>query len=143
MGTRSAQVHWHGALLDGRGSIGLASSGLGPFETSLTARASDAPAATGPEELLAAAYASCYAMQLAALLEQAGATPAEITARATVTQGGPEVDFGITAIDLVVGLVVPDLAAERAEQIAQDAAHRCPVGRALAGVPRMVEVTTG
>jgi osmotically inducible protein OsmC len=62
-------VEWHGSLVGGSGSVALTSSGQATFDYSLATRAADQASTTSPEEQLAAAYASCYAMQLSALLD--------------------------------------------------------------------------
>lgn len=139
MSSRTATVDWRGSLVHGAGAIELTSSGRATFEYSLATRAAEASAVTSPEELLAAAYASCYAMQLAALLDPGPDESPHLHVQAAVTQGGPEVDFGIVAIALTVR--GSHLAGTEGEFIAtaRDAAARCPVGRALSSVPVTVD----
>ena len=139
MSTRVSTVDWQGSLVAGTGTIVLASSGQGGFDYSLATRAADQATTTSPEELLAAAYASCYAMQLSALLDPGPEENLALHVEAVVTQGGPEVDFGITEINLLVrarGLRRSD---QEFVEIAHTASSVCPIGRALSTVPVSVD----
>ena len=72
MPTRTARTGWTGTLEQGVGKVELTSSKLATFEVSFPRRAAeDAGGFTSPEELIAAAHSSCYAMQLSALVAQA------------------------------------------------------------------------
>lgn len=142
MSSRISTVAWTGSLPEGSGSIELTSSGRGTFDYSLPARATDEPAQTGPEELLAAAYGSCYAMQLSALLGSGAHASTTLRVRTEVTQGGPETDFAITAITLSVEGRGVELSAVEFVELAQRAAAMCPVGRALAGVEDITVTAT-
>ncbi len=139
MSARQAIAEWNGALVTGSGTIELATSGQGQFPYSLPARAADAATMTSPEELLAAAYASCYAMQLAALLDAGPDDPVGLHGEVVGTQGGPEVDFGIADVALTVRGRGIGRSAEEFVGLAQQAAQVCPVGRALAAVPKTVD----
>jgi osmotically inducible protein OsmC len=139
MSTRVATADWRGSLVGGSGSIALTSSGQATFDYSLATRAADRASTTSPEELLAAAYASCYAMQLSALLDPGADETPVLHVEAVVTQGGPEVDFGIAGIELLVrGGGIAKTAEEFAE-LAKTASTLCPIGRALAGTDVSVE----
>ena len=84
MPTRTARTGWTGTLEQGVGKVELTSSKLATFEVSFPRRAAeDAGGFTSPEELIAAAHSSCYAMQLSALVAQAGGTPRRWTCRPT------------------------------------------------------------
>jgi osmotically inducible protein OsmC len=73
MPTRSAHTTWSGSLQDGSGTVDLTSSGVGSYQVSFPSRTADsADGVTSPEELVAAAHSSCYAMQLSAVLGEAG-----------------------------------------------------------------------
>ena len=91
MPTRTARTAWNGGLQDGSGQVELTSSGLGTFEVSFPKRAADdADGATSPEELIAAAHSSCFAMQLSNVVAQAGGTPQSLDVTADVSLGpGP------------------------------------------------------
>jgi len=76
MPTRTARTGWTGTLENGSGQVEMTSSGVGTYEVSFPRRAADdAGGYTSPEELIAAAHSACYAMQLSALIGQAGGTP--------------------------------------------------------------------
>ncbi|WP_371502473.1 OsmC family peroxiredoxin [Kitasatospora sp. NBC_00374] len=130
--TRTASTVWKGALVGGEGLVSLESSGVGAYPVSWPARAEAANGVTSPEELIAAAHASCYCMALSHGLTEAGTPPQSLAARAEVTfQPGT----GITGITLSVEGDVPNLSAEAFTAAAEDAKRNCPVSQALAGVP--------
>ncbi len=98
--------------------------------------ADDAGGATSPEELIAAAHSSCFAMQLSANIAEAGGTPHTLEVTADVSLG-PDKDNGgfmITGIKLTVRGEVEGLDAAGFEKAAQDAKVGCPVSKALAAV---------
>src|SRR6478752_3170095 len=100
MPTRTARTGWTGTLEQGVGKVELTSSKLATFEVSFPRRAAeDAGGFTSPEELIAAAHSSCYAMQLSALVAQAGGTPQALDVQADVSLGpAPAGGFNLTAI---------------------------------------------
>lgn len=130
--TRSASTHWEGTLFEGAGETTFASSGIGTFPVSWPSRAEESNGKTSPEELIAAAHATCFSMAFSNGLAK-NETPAEsldVTA---------EVDFvpgtGITEIRLNVVGKVPGLDEEKFQELAQGAKEGCPVSQALASVP--------
>lgn len=136
MPTRTATTVWHGSLNDGAGRVELASSHVGTYEVSFPKRAADdAGGTTSPEELIAAAHSSCYAMQLSALIGQAGAVPNELDVRADVTLGPDKAGgFRLTGITLSVSGSVDGMDAGKFEELAAAAKASCPVSKALTGV---------
>jgi osmotically inducible protein OsmC len=135
MPTRTARTAWNGTLEQGAGRVELTSSGVGTYDVSFPKRtAEDAGGTTSPEELIAAAHSSCFAMQLSALIAQAGGTPQSLDVTAAVTLGpDPKGGFAITGITLTVRGEVEGLDAEGFEKAAQAAKEGCPVSKALAG----------
>ncbi len=135
MPTRTARTAWNGTLQDGSGQVELSSSGVGTYDVSFPKRAADdAGGTTSPEELIAAAHSSCYAMQLSALIAQAGGTPQSLDVTADVTLGpDPDGGFAIPGIALTVRGEVDGLDAAGFERAAQAAKESCPVSKALAG----------
>jgi lipoyl-dependent peroxiredoxin len=132
---RRAEVVWQGSLMDGSGTIVSTTSGaIGDQAVSWPNRAEDKPDATSPEELIAAAHATCFSMALAHGLAQAGHAPDELRTSATVTFQPGE---GITKIGLTVEGRVPGLDAAGFEEAARTAKENCPVSKALAGVPEI------
>lgn len=136
MPTRTARTAWDGGFEDGSGQVELTSSGLGTFEMSFPKRSSeDGGGATNPEELLGAAHSSCYSMQLAALIGQAGGTVRSIETTADVSLGeDPAGGFKIHTIALTVRAEVEGIDAAAFQDAAQSAKEGCPLSKALAGV---------
>ena len=135
MPIRIARTAWNGTLEQGSGQVELSSSKVGTYDVSFPKRAAeDAGGTTSPEELIAAAHSSCYAMQLSALIAEAGGTPESLDVTAAVTLGpDPKGGFAITGIKLTVRGEVPGLDAEGFAKVAQAAKEGCPVSKALAG----------
>jgi osmotically inducible protein OsmC len=137
MPIRNARTTWNGGLQDGSGQVELTSSKLATFDVSFPKRtAEDANGSTSPEELIAAAHSSCFAMQLSGNIASAGGTPKTLDVQAAV-ELGPDKDRGglmLTGIRLTVRGDVEDLDADGFVAAAQAAKEGCPVSKALAGV---------
>jgi osmotically inducible protein OsmC len=135
---RTANAHWEGSLMEGSGTVELASSGIGTFDVNWPSRAEEPNGKTSPEELIAAAHSTCFSMALSHGLAGAGTPPTTVDTTADVTfQPGQ----GITGIKLTVKAAVPGLTAEQFEQAAQDAKANCPVSKALAGTTITLDAT--
>jgi osmotically inducible protein OsmC len=136
MPTRTARTGWTGTLENGSGQVEMTSSGVGTYEVSFPRRAADdAGGFTSPEELIAAAHSACYAMQLSALIGQAGGTPQALDVQADVSLGpDPAGGFRLTGIQLTVRGEVEGLDAAQFAKAAEDAKAGCPVSKALTGV---------
>jgi lipoyl-dependent peroxiredoxin len=133
---RRAEVTWNGDLMSGSGTIDEVGSGaFGPLDVSWAARSEDASGGkTSPEELIAAAHASCFSMALSGGLAKAGNAPERLRTSATVTFVP---GTGITKIALTVRGSVPGLDADAFREAAEDAKKNCPVSQALAAVPEI------
>jgi osmotically inducible protein OsmC len=126
---RYAEATWHGDLIDGAGTIESVGSGaFGPLAIGWKARAEDSDGQTSPEELIAAAHASCFAMALSHDLGEAGNPPEQLSTSARVTFV-PRT--GITQSVLDVEGVVPGLDDRQFLEAAQRARDNCPVSLAL------------
>ena len=141
MAERRAEVTWNGDLLSGSGTIDRVGSGsFAGLEVTWAARTEDESGGmTSPEELLAAAHASCFSMAFASGLAKAGTPPDRLqtSARVTFVPG-----TGITEIALEVRGRVPGLDEDGFRAAAEDAKNGCPVSKALAAVPEItVEAT--
>lgn len=136
MPTRTARTAWNGTLEQGSGQVELSSSKIGTYEVSFPTRAADnADGHTSPEELIAAAHSSCYAMQLSAMIAEAGGTPQALNVSADVSLGpDPAGGFRLTGIALTVRGEVDGLDADGFARAAQAAKDGCPVSKALTGV---------
>ena len=136
--TRRASTIWNGPLLTGSGQVNMESSNVGTFPVSWPARSEEPNGKTSPEELLAAAHATCFAMAFSNGLAKAGTPPTQLRTAA-------EVDFqpgvGITAIRLFVSGDVPGLDHEGFATAAESAKENCPVSKALSAVP--ITLTVG
>jgi osmotically inducible protein OsmC len=127
-------AEWQGELKAGRGSF-TAGEGISG-EYSYKSRFEDGPGAN-PEQLIAAAHASCFSMALAAALGEAG-TPAEsVKTDATVTLRPVDGTPTITTVALRTVGRVPGIDEATFQRTAQEAKEGCPVSRALAGVPEV------
>ena len=136
MPTRTARTAWNGTLQEGSGQVELSSSGVGTYEVSFPKRAAEeAGGTTSPEELIAAAHSTCYAMALSAEIGGAGGTPQALDVQADVTLGpDPAGGFRITGVKLTVRGEVEGLDAAGFAAAAQKAKDGCPVSKALAAV---------
>jgi len=130
--TREAQIIWEGPLASGAGTI---SSGSGALELPVTwaSRTEQPGGKTSPEELIAAAHASCFAMALSLTLGEAHSPPERVTVDAQCTldevDGAPK----ITTVALTVRARVPGLGQTEFDQTLEQAANLCPVSNALRG----------
>jgi osmotically inducible protein OsmC len=132
---RKAEVTWKGDLMSGNGRIDSVTSGaIGGLDVSWPARAEEPGDKTSPEELIAAAHATCFSMALSGGLAKAGHPPEELKTSATVTFQPGE---GITKIALDVAGRVPGMDEGDFQQAADEAKQNCPVSKALAGVPQI------
>ena len=133
---RRASVTWNGDLLSGSGTIDEVGSGaFGQLDVSWAARSEEASGGkTSPEELMAAAHASCFSMALASGLAKAGTAPERLRTSAAVTFVP---GTGVTKIALTVRGSVPGLDAATFQAAAEDAKVNCPVSQALAAVPEI------
>jgi len=133
---RRAEVTWQGDLQSGSGTIDQVGSGaFGPLDVTWASRAEDPAGRTSPEELIAAAHASCFSMALSGGLGKAGTPPERLSTSATVTFVPGE---GITRIALEVVGRVPGLDEAAFREAAEGAKTNCPVSKALAAVPEIV-----
>jgi osmotically inducible protein OsmC len=136
MPTRTARTAWNGTLEEGSGQVELTSSGVGTYDVSFPKRAAEnAGGTTSPEELIAAAHSSCYAMQFSALAAEAGGVPRGLEVTADVSLGpDPAGGFRLTGIKLTVRGEVEGLDAATFGKVAEQAKAGCPVSKALTGV---------
>jgi osmotically inducible protein OsmC len=132
--TRTATVTWTGTLAEGSGTVTAGTSELfTDLPVSWPSRTESADGRTSPEELLAAAHASCFAMALSGGLVRGG-TPADhmhVSAAVTFDKVGDA--WTVTRSELDVVGVVPGLDEAGFDAAAQGAKDGCPISRALAG----------
>ncbi|HUK77560.1 MAG TPA: OsmC family peroxiredoxin [Thermoleophilia bacterium] len=128
-----AQVTWGGTLTQGAGTMRL-DSGVAPeVPISWASRTARAAGTTSPEELLAAAHASCFAMAFSGDLGDGDTPPDRLDVTATVTFAQSEAGWGVASSHLDVRGVVPGLDQEAFAAAAEAAKDGCPISRALKG----------
>jgi osmotically inducible protein OsmC len=126
----SATTNWHGSLTKGSGTTSPASGAFPDVEVTWASRTERAAGKTSPEELLAAAHASCYCMGLSHELSQAGNEPESLEATATVEFVPGE---GVKSSHIVVRGRVPGVDDAAFEAAAKSAGENCPISGALKG----------
>ncbi len=140
---RTSQAVWNGTGLEGSGTLSSASGVLHQTPYSFKARFQneDGQSGTNPEELIAAAHAGCYAMQLSFMLTGAGFAPTSLDAKATVEMEPVEGGFKISGIKLSIVGHVPNISAEQFSELANTAKTACPVSQALSALPITLDAT--
>jgi lipoyl-dependent peroxiredoxin len=127
---RKASAVWKGGLKDGKGEFSAPSGIFSHVPYSFKTRFEDAPG-TNPEELIAAAHASCFSMALSAQLGGANLTPENINTTANLKLEKVEGGFAITAIHLDVTAKVPNADDAAFQKAAENAKAGCPVSKVL------------
>ena len=140
---RRAEANWEGALTSGAGEVQLASSATGTFPVTWASRVESPDGRTSPEELLAAAHASCYAMAFSATLGRGGTPPERLHVTATVSlnpkEGG---GFEVTDSLLEVTGVVPGMDQAGFQEAAERGEQGCPISNAIRNNVRIAVVAT-
>lgn len=139
MTTRTASATWNGTLLEGAGEITKVESGVfGGLPVSWPRRSETHDGVTSPEELLAAAHASCFAMALSGGLARNNTPATKLDVSATVTFEKVEAGWRVTKSALTLRGEVPGLDYAKFAELAEGAKSGCPISAALAG---NVEIT--
>ena len=133
---------WQGDLFSGSGMTTLDSGAAGPLHVSWPSRTEAPDGHTSPEELIAAAHASCFNMALSNILAGDGKTATQLETSAVATFEKVEAGFRLTTMELSVSGDVPGISADDFVEAAAKAKDGCPVSNALAGnVEISVEAT--
>jgi lipoyl-dependent peroxiredoxin len=130
---RRAQITWEGDLAQGSGTFTVGSGSIGPQDVSWNARTEEPGGKTSPEELLAAAHASCFSMALSAGLARAGTPPRRLETGAVVTFDKVGDGWKVVSSALTVRGDVPDADEDAFRAAAEDAKENCPISQALKG----------
>jgi osmotically inducible protein OsmC len=130
---RSAQTTWKGSLANGDGTTTSGSGALGELPVTWASRTERSDGKTSPEELIAAAHASCFSMALSHELSQAGNEPEQLDVSAVVTLDRVDDAPTVTRSALTVSGRVPGIDAAAFEAAAQGAGQNCPISRLLVG----------
>lgn len=141
--TRNADATWSGDLLSGRGTVTASTTRVfADLPTTWASRTGEPAGVTSPEELLAAAHASCFSMACSNNLAKAGTPPERLTVSVAVT--GDKLESGWTVISAAIRVsgVVPGATPESFREAAEGAKDGCPISKALKGnVALSVEAT--
>ena len=137
--TSESTTLWIGDLTSGSGTISLDSSEAAEFPVTWAGRTEGEAGRTNPEELIAAAHASCFSMQFSSLLAKAGTPPTSLQVTAAVTFDPAQ--GGILGSHLLVSADVHGIRDEDFQNLANEAKETCPVSRALAGVTITLEAS--
>lgn len=130
---RQSRAVWTGTGAEGSGKLTSGSGALDALPYSVVTRfvSQDGKAGTNPEELIAAAHASCFAMALSFGLTGAGHPPEELDVTAHLTMESPDVHWTITGVKLVLTGKVPGITLARFTEIAEGAKANCPISKVL------------
>jgi osmotically inducible protein OsmC len=128
---RKADVVWENDLLNGSGRLRFASGGLPEAQVTWKARTEEPGAKTSPEELLAAAHASCFAMAFSATLARRGTPPMRLEVSAICTFDKVGGGWKVTTMDLSVKGQVPGIDQAKFEDAAKAGEATCPISNAL------------
>jgi lipoyl-dependent peroxiredoxin len=128
---RRAEVVWEGDLSRGNGKFTVGSGAMGEQPVTWASRTERSDGKTSPEELIAAAHGSCFAMALSGALAEGGTPPERLEITAVCTF---DVDnIKVSSVDLDIRGYVPDLDAEGFQNAVEQAEQGCPVSNALRG----------
>ena len=128
-----ANAVWEGSVTDGGGRVTVASEAFPEQPITLKRRTEGGRGTTSPEELIAAAHASCYSMALAAALSRNETPPERLEVSAEVSLDRVEGGLKITSVDLSVRGTVPGVDSAAFQELAKAAEQSCPVSNALRG----------
>lgn len=127
---RKASAEWKGSLKEGKGNLSTESGVLAKAQYSFDTRF-ESGIGTNPEELVAAAHAACFSMQLSALLGKTGLVPDQIATTAVVTFENLDQGWTVTESHLEVHASIPGATAESFAKLAEDAKTGCLMSRLL------------
>ena len=140
---RTSTAVWQGSGPKGNGSISTNSGVLASTPYGVAARfvSEDGKAGTNPEELIAAAHASCFTMATAFQITNGGAEATRLETTATVSVEKQDAGWTVTGIHLELTGTVPGISDEQFQTFADNAKKGCPISRALASVPITMKAT--
>ncbi len=131
MAERRAVVVWEGNLTQGGGKFTVGSGAMGELPVTWASRTERSDGKTSPEELIAAAHASCFAMALSGVLDQGGTPPERLEITAVCTFDVDNVE--VSSVDLDIRGRVPGMDAEDFQNAVEQGNQGCPVSNALRG----------
>lgn len=129
--TRSADANWKGDLDNGHGLVSVQSRAFTEQKFSFSQRVDQGSAQTNPEELIAAAAASCFGMALSKTLQDDGQSSEKLRVKADVTLGMKEGGPKLTDLKLSIEAILPGYTEEQLDAAVAKTAENCPVVRLL------------
>lgn len=141
--TRKATAHWKGSGKEGSGTVTTTSGVLKDVPHSFHTRfvSEDGKAGTNPEELVAAAHASCFTMKLSFVLNAAGFTADDLECTASVKMDKVGDGNGVVGVHLDLQGRVPGIGAAQFQECAENAKANCPISQLLKSVPITLSAT--
>ena len=130
---RSAEVVWEGTIARGAGQLSGASGAFDALQVTAASRFGDPEGKTTPEELIAAAHATCFTMALGSVLAREHTPPERLVVKAVVRLEEVEGTYAITSSELEAAGRVPGIDEAAFARATKEAEESCPVSRALAG----------
>jgi len=127
---KNASAHWEGSLKEGKGTVSMESGALDNQPYGFNTRFED-KAGTNPEEMIAAAHASCYSMALSMILGMSDMTPDNIDTKCTITLEKLDDGFTVTKSHLVLNLTVKGASESDMKDAAEKAKEGCPISKLL------------
>ena len=132
--TRRAEATWGGDLIGGNGTVTAGTTRVfADLPITWKARTEEADGVTSPEELLAAAHASCFSMACSNILAKAGTPPTRIAVTVDITADKAEAGWTVQTAAITVRGIVPGATPDSFREAAEGAKDGCPISRALAG----------
>jgi osmotically inducible protein OsmC len=128
--TRTGSAVWNGGIKDGNGSVSTESGALSGLPYSFGKRFGEEKG-SNPEELVGAAHAACYSMQLSGVLGSEGMTADEIATSAAVSGSMDGGGFTIGKVHLTVKAKIPGASEEAFRAAAQKAKEICPISKLI------------
>ncbi len=124
---RKGSAVWKGSLKEGKGTVSLESGILKDTNYSYKTRFEDGKNGTNPEELIGAAHAGCFTMQLSANLTEAGHEPEKLETTSEITFE----DGKVTKSHLILKAEVPGIDKDKFDEVVNDAKNNCPISKLL------------
>ena len=132
--TRHATANWSGSLTEGSGMLQYVSSGsVARLPLTWSSRTESHEGRTSPEELLAAAHASCFAMAFSNQLNKNGTPPTRVDVRVEVTADKREAGWTVLSSRITTTGIVPGIDDAKFQELANAAKDGCPISRAIKG----------
>src|SRR5262245_46791337 len=141
--SRRAEASWSGDLISGNGTVTAGTTRVfSDLPTTWKARTEEADGVTSPEELLAAAHASCFSMAISNNLAKAGTPPTRISVTVEITADKTDSGWTVQKAHITVRGVVPGATQDSFREAAEGAKDGCPISKALKGNVELAVVAT-